>query len=234
MPTPTVENYLKALYVPPEAAPAEADAGREPRLIPMGYVAETMKVSPGTATAMMKTLADAGLVRYEPRSGVRLTDHGTALALQVLRRHRLIEQFLVETLGLDWSEVHAEAEELEHAISDKVLERIDALLGHPDTDPHGDPIPPAAGHPAAHDHTPLSRIESGTTVVIARVLDQAPRFLQFLHQHGLTPGSRVTITANDPAADAVTCRSDAGDVVTLGAAAAEKVLTLIAEPARSA
>jgi len=219
MPTPTVENYLKALYVHPLAV-GEG-------LIPMGKVAEAMNVSPGTATAMMKTLADAGLVRYEPRYGVRLSDHGTTLALQVLRRHRLIEQFLVEVLGLDWSEVHDEAEELEHAISDKVLERIDALLGHPDTDPHGDPIPPAAGHPAPVDAVPLSMAPAGHTVTIARILDQEPRFLQFAHQHGLTPGSRVTLLHADPAADAVTCQPHGSPPVTLGTAAAGKVLTLV-------
>src|SRR6476620_7329433 len=107
----------------------------------MGRLAAAMGVVPGTATTMVKTLADSGLVTYEPRSGTRLTAGGEKLALHVLRRHRLVEPFLVKTLGLDWSEVHEEAEELEHAISDKVLHRIDQLLGHPTTDPHGDPIP---------------------------------------------------------------------------------------------
>src|SRR6185503_20361208 len=100
-----------------------------------------MNVAPGTATAMVKTLAESGLVDYEPRGGVRLTTKGEKLALHVLRRHRLVELFLVEALGLDWSEVDEEAEELEHAISDKVLGRIDKALGHPQVDPHGDPIP---------------------------------------------------------------------------------------------
>src|SRR5438309_1705668 len=100
---------------------------------------------PATATTMVKALADSGLVAYEPRGGVRLTRGGEQLALHVLRRHRLVELFLVKVLGLDWSEVHAEADELEHAISDKVLDRIDGLLGRPSVDPHGDPIPSAKG-----------------------------------------------------------------------------------------
>ncbi len=221
MPTPTVENYLKALYVQPRAP------GHEPcELIPMGQVAEAMRVSPGTATSMMKTLAEAGLVEYEPRAGVRLSERGLTLALQILRRHRLIEQFLVQTLGLDWSEVHDEAEELEHAISDKVLERIDLLLGHPDTDPHGDPIPPSHGPPVHIELTPLSLVGVGIQVTVARVLDQQPDFLNFAYQHGLTPGSHLTVLAHQPAADAITYQPEVGQSVTLGSSAADKILIL--------
>src|SRR5437016_2893505 len=136
MPTSTVEDYLKALY-------AQQVGGEA--LVPMGALASAMKVAPGTATAMVKTLAEAGLVDYEPRGGVRLSSKGEKLALHVLRRHRLVELFLVEVLCLDWSEVDEEAEELEHAISDKVMARIDKALGHPQFDPHGDPIPTAKG-----------------------------------------------------------------------------------------
>src|SRR6186997_3179354 len=116
MPTPTVENYVKQIYLEQQTAPGgESDA-----LVPMGRLANVMGVVPGTATTMMKALADSGLVTYEPRGGVRLTRGGEQLALHVLRRHRLVELFLGKTLGLDWSEVHAEGEELERAISDKV------------------------------------------------------------------------------------------------------------------
>src|SRR5947199_9184927 len=148
MPTPTVENYLKQIYLEQQAAVAELgreDADAEDELVPMGRLATVMGVVPGTATSMVKALADSGLVAYEPRGGARLTPGGEQLALHVLRRHRLVELFLVKVLGLDWSEVHEEAEELEHAISEKVLERIDQLLGHPAVDPHGDPIPTAKG-----------------------------------------------------------------------------------------
>ncbi len=105
MPTPTVENYLKRIYIEQQQ--------REGDLVPMGVLAAAMDVTPGTATAMVKTLADARLLDYAPRGGVRLTPEGSRLALQVLRRHRLIELFLVQVLKLDWSEVHEEAEELE-------------------------------------------------------------------------------------------------------------------------
>ena len=115
MPSVTVENYLKQLYLEQQRAPSE--------LVSMGKLAIAMNVVPGTATSMIKALAESGLVEYEPRGGTRLTRGGEQLALRVLRRHRLVELFLVKSLGLDWSEVHEEAEELEHAISDKVLEK---------------------------------------------------------------------------------------------------------------
>src|SRR5712691_11026864 len=122
----TVENYLKQLYLEQQNSSEE--------LVPMGKLAAAMGVVPGTVTTMVKALADSGLVSYEPRGGVRLTRGGEQLALHVLRRHRLVELFLVKVLGLDWSEVHEEADELEHAISDKVLERNDQYLGRPSTD----------------------------------------------------------------------------------------------------
>src|SRR5437762_4290247 len=137
MPSITVENYLKQLYLEQQNLTEE--------LVPMGKLASAMGVVPGTATSMVKALADSGLVSYEPRFGAKLTKGGEQLALHVLRRHRLVELFLVKVLDLDWSEVHEEAEHLEHAISDKVLERIDAFLGHPSVDPHGDPIPTSKG-----------------------------------------------------------------------------------------
>src|SRR5690606_19599573 len=124
---------------------AQQAAADPAALVSMGRLASAMNVVPGTATSMIKALADSGLVEYEPRLGARLTRGGEQLALHVLRRHRLVELFLVQVLGLDWSQAHGRAEELQHAISDKVLGRIDALLGHPITDPHGDPIPTAEG-----------------------------------------------------------------------------------------
>src|SRR5512147_2517801 len=135
MPTSTVEDYLKCILLEQELDP-EA-------LVSMGQVSAALKVAPGTVTAMMKTLADSGLVAYEPYSGVRLTPSGRQLAAHVLRRHRLIELFLVQVMGMDWSEVHGEAEHLEHAVSDRLIERMDEMLDRPAVDPHGDPIPDA-------------------------------------------------------------------------------------------
>ena len=218
--TSTVENYLKALYLErPTADPAA--------MVPMGRLAAAMNVVPGTATSMAKALADAGLVRYEPRAGVRLTHRGEQLALHVLRRHRLLELFLVRVLGLDWSAVHAEAEQLEHAVSDAVLERIDAVLGHPTVDPHGDPIPTASGR-VHRVHEParasLADCEPGRAVRVARVLDQDAAFLRFVDRHGLTPGATVTVDAADAAAGAVRVRVANGAEVSLGLAAAAKLL----------
>jgi len=216
MPSSTVEDYLKQLYHEQQAAPE--------RLVPMGRLAAAMGVVPGTATAMVKALADSGLVEYEPRTGARLTRGGEQLALHVLRRHRLVELFLVKVLRLDWSEVHEEAEELEHAISQKVLDRIDALLGHPSVDPHGDPIPTARGKVDATVFLSLADSPLNTRLRITRITDQDPPFLQFLDRHGLTPGVTLTLTARDPLGDCITLRTEAGSVLTLGTGAAAKVL----------
>lgn len=224
MPSVTVENYLKAIYHQQAHGPADG-------LVPVGKVAAAMGVTPGTGTSMVKALAEAHLVEYEPRGGVRLTEAGTRLALEVLRRHRLIELFLVEVLGLDWSEVHAEAEELEHAISEKVLEKIDAYLGHPATDPHGDPIPPKDGHPPRQLLHSLNDCPAGAPLRVARILDQDPAFLQFVEQQGLTPGADVTVTTRHPSADAVTLERPDRPTVTLGASAAAKVLVAEQPPA---
>ena len=114
----------------------------------MGQIAAALGVVPGTATTMVKTLAESGLVRYEPYSGVRLTKAGEKLAALVLRRHRLVELFLVKVMGMSWTEVHDEAEQLEHAVSDRLIDRMDEMLGRPEVDPHGDPIPSAEGRHA--------------------------------------------------------------------------------------
>src|SRR5215213_2979936 len=170
----TVENYLKTLYTEQQHARADGDD-----LVPMGTVAAAMNVTPGTATSMIKALDESGLVEYEPRGGVRLNAKGEKLALHVLRRHRLVELFLVEVLGLDWSEVDQEAEELEHAISDKVLAKIDALLEFPKVDPHGDPIPTSQGKlpHRARALLSLAQCDVGRTMRVARVIDQNPQFL---------------------------------------------------------
>jgi DtxR family transcriptional regulator, Mn-dependent transcriptional regulator len=212
----TVENYLKQLYLAQQATPIA--------LVPMGRLAAAMGVVPGTATTMVKALAEAGLVAYEPREGVKLTRGGEQLALHVLRRHRLVELFLVEVLGLDWSEVHAEADDLEHAISDKVLERIDAYLGRPSADPHGDPIPPAKGKLADVRLDSLADCELQRPVRVARVIDQQPPFLQFVRRCGLTPGATVRVERRDSDSDAVGVRPQGKSVVTLGTAAATKIL----------
>src|SRR5215510_9393285 len=140
LPSSTVENYLKAIYLGTHAPP-----GAEPRLMAMGQLAAALGITPGTATTMVKTLAESGLVKYEPYAGVALTRAGRRLAGLVLRRHRLVELFLVQVMGFRWDEVHEEAEQLEHVVSDRLIDRMDDMLGRPGVDPHGDPIPDSKG-----------------------------------------------------------------------------------------
>jgi DtxR family Mn-dependent transcriptional regulator len=215
MPTSTVEDYLKQILL---------EEQREPERVPTGRIATALAVTPGTATAMVKTLADGGLVDYEAYGGVRLTAAGRRLALHVLRRHRLLEVFLVQVLGLDWSEVHAEAERLEHAVSDRVIERIDEMLGRPEVDPHGDPIPNAAGEVPEHELETLAALPAGARGRVARVVDQETDFLRLIERLGLQPGTRVRVAARDEAADTLSLDLGRGRRANLGLRAAGKIL----------
>ncbi len=189
----------------------------------MGQIAAALEVAPGTVTAMVKTLEKNGLLIYEPYSGVRLTAPGRDAALHVLRRHRLIELFLVETLGLDWSQVHEEAERLEHAMSDKLIDRIDALLGYPSVDPHGDPIPDNDGKFRQGELISLVECPTGNSFRVARVSDQGEEFLRFVERKGLKPGSTIAVHRQDPSAGAVTVQPERLPEVTIGNEAAAKL-----------
>lgn len=214
----TVENYLKAIYV------AQASSDDPASLVPMGQLASALGVVPGTATTMVKTLAESGLVRYEPYMGVRLTAAGEKLAAMVLRRHRLIEQFLVQVLGMNWSEVHDEAERLEHAVSERLIDRIDDMLGRPAVDPHGDPIPGPEGTLNRRADPDLMTSPVDTPLIVTRVTDQEADFLRFIEQRNLKPGQKITIESRDPASDSVSIRSESGQRTTIGTRAASKVL----------
>jgi DtxR family Mn-dependent transcriptional regulator len=172
---------------------------------------------------MLKTLDESNLATYRPYEGVRLTPAGRALALRVLRRHRLIEQFLSQTLNLTWDEVHEEAEHMEHAVSDALVDRIDAYLGHPTTDPHGDPIPQPDGTMAAAADRSLADCAVGERFRIARVTDQSPEFLRYLSQTGLEIGAQGSLVANDPAGASVTIRI-AGERTALSREASQKIM----------
>lgn len=213
MASSTVEDYLKRIYIEAGAA----------GVVSMGRLAEAARVAPGTATAMAKALAEAGLADYAPYSGVRLTPGGCQVALRTLRRHRLVELLLVKVLGMDWAEVHEDAERLEHAISDRLLERIDEMLGHPETDPHGDPIPTPQGRVAHPRLTRLAGAPMGVRWRVAQVVDQSPDFLRAAAERGLKPGAAVAVRGRDDAAGTVTVRCGRREVV-LGSAAAEKIL----------
>ena len=215
MATSTVEDYLKCIYL---------EERRSDESVSTGHLATHLKVTPGTATAMAKTLADSGLVSYEPYNGVRLSPAGTRLAANVLRRHRVVELFLVEVMGMNWSEVHGDAELLEHAVSDRLLDRMDEMLGRPTVDPHGDPIPSARGILKEKAYPDLLGCPLGAPLRITRVTDQTTEFLRFLEREGLMPGTRIEVAARDETADTVVVRQQGRGEFNLGFRAASKVL----------
>ena len=216
MPSSTVENYLKHLLLLSEETRGD--------LVPMGSLASAMSVVPGTATTMVKALAVEGLVAHQPRSGVKLTPDGRKTALSVLRKHRLVETFLVNVLKMDWSKVHDEAETLEHAISDEVLDRLDALLGHPTTDPHGDPIPSPQGKLSSQVHATLATCEVGKELRVVRVTEQSADFLQFAEQSGLQPGEVVRVVERNLVGELVLLKKAGRRASALSLAAAGRIL----------
>ena len=222
LPSSTVENYLKAIY-------SGALGLKAPhRLLPMGQLASALGVTPGTATTMVKTLAESGLVEYEPYAGVALTSAGEKLAALVLRRHRLVELFLVRFMGYSWDEVHDEAEQLEHVVSDRLIERIDEMLGRPEADPHGDPIPNSEGHIKQQDAQSLLTCPLRTPVTVSRVIDQDRVFLRFIEQNDLKPGESIEVEERDAASDSVRVRGKNDKQITIGTRAASKLLVNIA------
>lgn len=211
----TIENYVKAIY--------QISAGAGGSATATGKLAEALGVSPGTVTSMLKTLGESGLAEYVPYEGARLTDTGRMLALRVLRRHRLIELFLVRTLDLPWDEVHAEAENMEHAVSDLLIDRIDAYLGHPATDPHGDPIPKADGTVAGTSGRRLSQLAVGQPFRVVRVLEQTPEFLRYLTETGLKLDASGVILASRTESGTITVEV-AGQRTTLSHDVADRLL----------
>ena len=218
MPTSTVENYLKTLYSLEQQSPQ--------RLVALGKLAQAVDVTPGTATTMVKRLAQSGLVDYESHEGARLLPQGKQIAVQVLRRHRLIELFLIEVMGYDWGQVHEEAEVLEHAVSDRLLQKIDDMLGHPAFDPHGAPIPSASGKIPHRQIVSLAQCTMGD-VEIASVSDDDQQFLGFLSEHHLTPGTQITVNTANPVADLIEVTLPSGNRVQLGMAAAKKIMVTV-------
>ena len=218
LPSSTVENYLKAIYQGQSAlSPGEL-------LVPMGQVAASVGVTPGTATTMVKALSESGLAEYEPYSGVRLTSAGETLAGLVLRRHRLVELFLVQVMGMSWAEVHEEAELLEHVVSERLIERMDDMLGHPTHDPHGDPIPNPDGAITPRALDSLLTCPIGEKLRVTRIADQDPAFLRFIESNHLKPGQPIEVERRDAAADSVRLRGKDDRAITIGARAASKLL----------
>ena len=218
LPSSTVENYLKAIYLGVGALTAPD------RLLPMGQLAAALGVAPGTATTMVKTLAESGLVEYEPYTGVALTEAGEKLAALVVRRHRVVELFLVRVMGYRWDEVHDEAEQLEHAVSDRLIDRMDEMLGRPEVDPHGDPIPDPTGVIKPQPAQTLLTCPLHTPVTITRVIDQDKSFLRFIENHHLKPGESIEVEDRDAVSDSVRVRGKDEQRITIGTRAASKVL----------
>lgn len=214
LPSLTVENYVKSIF--------NICLTEESQRAATGQLATALSVSPGTVTSMLKTLSEAGLATYTPYEGVRLTAAGNELALRILRRHRLIELFLAQTLDLEWDQVHEDAEHLEHVISDFLVDRIDAYLGHPKFDPHGDPIPTADGRLPTRETESLVDCQPGTRFRLARVTDQSPDFLRYLRQSGFSLGAEGRVVANRPEAGIVTMQLNDREI-TLGREAAQKL-----------
>ncbi len=189
MASATVEDYLKAIMRASDRAP-QARAST-------GTIAKLLGLSPGSVTGMLQRLTQARLVDYSPHQGARLTRRGRRRALQILRRHRLLELFLAQTLGLAWDEVHKEAEQLEHSASDDLIDRIDAYLGFPERDPHGDPIPDGDGQFRTSEGEPLAALEVGQRLELLRVSDDSAQLLRYLAEHGFRPGCRAKVASHD-------------------------------------
>ncbi len=197
--SPAVEDYLKAIYKLQVEAADEA--------VSTGAVAQAQDVSAASATNMVKRLAEMGLATYESYKGVRLTDAGAKVALEIIRHHRLLELYLREMMDYPWEKVHEEAEHLEHHISEAFEERLEKMLGYPTHDPHGDPIPTRAGTIAETATRPLTEVAAGQRIVIQRVSDTDPAFLDYLEEVGLLPGCSVQVLGKAPFEGPLTIRT---------------------------
>lgn len=183
----SVEDHLKTIWLIAQEGNASTSA-----------LAEQLGIAAPSVSAMLGKLQDAGFVSHERYHGVTLTERGKREALRLLRRHRLVETFLLEHLGYGWDEVHDEAERLEHAVSDHFTEQLAEFLGHPSHDPHGDPIPKADGTLPDTPNTPLAEVDVGQVLEVSRLLSQAPDVLTYLADLGIQPGVRLEVTRREP------------------------------------
>jgi DtxR family Mn-dependent transcriptional regulator len=187
--SPAAQDYVKAVYVL---------ESRTAGSVSTNALAERLSVSPASASAMVRKLADAGMLEHTRYHGVRLTGRGRRVALEVVRHHRLLETFLVQELGMPWEEVHDEAEVLEHVLSEALEERIAEKLGHPDRDPHGDPIPSAEFELSEQPTRPLEGLAPGDRGQFVRVSDSDPAMLSYLADQGIAPGDPFEVLDRQP------------------------------------
>ncbi|MBT3346472.1 MAG: metal-dependent transcriptional regulator [Gemmatimonadetes bacterium] len=187
----SVQDYLKAIY-------KLANAPKAGEMVTTSLIAERMTVSPASATNMIKRLAELRLLDHKPYQGVELTPTGEKMALEIVRHHRLLELYLREALGFGWDQVDAEADRLEHAISEDFEDRIDQALGFPTVGAHGEPIPSKDGDIATHDYRQLAEIAEGKRCWIRQVSDRDPALLRYLDQQGLVLGTQIEIRERAP------------------------------------
>ena len=183
MPSENVENYLKSIYT------LQTKEGR----VTTSSLSERLQVSAASVSEMIKKLADEGSVHHTPYKGVALTDEGRKRAIKIVRRHRLWEVFLVEVLNYEWDEIHEEAERLEHITSDKLEQRLDAALGYPATDPHGDVIPTREGKVIQFGHRSLGSLNVGDRCIVSRVSDSSPDVLKYAMKLGITLRKNIVV-----------------------------------------
>jgi DtxR family transcriptional regulator, Mn-dependent transcriptional regulator len=187
--TPAIEDYSKAIF---------ALEARSEEPVSTNALAERLAITPGSVSAMLRRLDELGLITHSPYKGVRLTADGRRIALQVIRHHRLLESYLAEALDMPWDRVHAEAEVLEHVLSDDLEELIAAKLGHPTVDPHGDPIP-NADLEIEEPHTDrLESLQPGEAGLFVRVSDSDSEMLRYLAERGIAPGDRFEVLDRQP------------------------------------
>src|SRR5213592_1097565 len=186
--TRSVEDYLKVIY----------HLSSQGGFAATSDIAALLEVAPPSVSGMVKRLSETGLIEHVPYRGVQLTAQGRRAALRMIRRHRVLEVYLSQQLGYDWDGVHTEAERLEHAVSDELIERMAKALGDPQYDPHGAPIPTAAGEIEEAELVPLAKTEVGGRVVLQEVGDEHPARLHYLAEQGLTPGVRLTVIERQP------------------------------------
>ena len=223
--TEPVEDYLKAIY---ELESRQGNASTSD-------VAEALAVAPASVTGMVRRLAAQGYLDHTPYRGVQLTDAGRRAALRTIRRHRVLESYLTSVLGYPWDRVHDEAERLEHAASDELIERMAEALGNPTVDPHGAPIPTAEGTVVEPLHRTLSDLPIGEPARMLLVSDKDPALLRYLAEIGLQPGVEVTVLSRAPFDGPLTLRIDSTESV-VGTRLAEQVLVAAeskSKPARS-
>jgi len=212
--TAPVEDYLKAIYAIGKGTDAAAT----------NEIAQRLALAPASVSGMVRRLADQGLLAYERYHGVKLTESGRRAALRTLRRHRVIEAYLARALGYPWDRVHAEAERLEHAASDELVDRMAVAIGEPEVDPHGAPIPTRDGAVDETEYTSLADLPVGVPGVVMRVTDEDPKMLRYLGELSVVPGKRITVKARAPYGGPITLAVGRQEV-SIGPALAAHVLT---------